>query len=479
MMIANIFWETWQRKVAPKAKSCRDLLSKTVKTLCTTRKREGDENRRIGHIVSVVVFAGIVGIGGGLGVYENAWSQIAFPFTGSHTPQRGIQFLRSKLPGEGIQAGPFRLHPSLGFGTVVTDNVFRLKTDRHSDIGHFIAPGIQAYLPMGERHDLLIDYRGTQHLYQRFSENNVFTQEATGTLKFDFPGRLKLMLVGQHTGGFDPRGSILDLQLRELITWNTNSFWGQAEYRGNRLGTRLSLRSTKWNFDDAGQARIRNHLSTSANVTLMAKATRDIYGTLTLGIADTSYDENTQLNSFAYFIMSGFEIPLTATFTGHFRAGVTVLNFDRAAIPFDEEPPEGLSRGGDTQQRFSMRGDFTWDPSSKINVWSRVTREIRQAAVFNANTYTTTNMFLVANYRLNNQVSLISNTFFSHNEFTPDGFGEGGRVDNLFSQGLSVGYRAVRWLGIRIGYRYSMRTSTRPESDFQANSFYVSIQAAM
>ena len=71
---------------------------------------------------------------------------------------------------------------------IFTDNVFREKNGRRSDFLTTIAPGIQANLPFGGKHSLLLDYRAAQFLYSKFTENNVFAQHGVGHVRFNFPG---------------------------------------------------------------------------------------------------------------------------------------------------------------------------------------------------------------------------------------------------------------------------------------------------
>ncbi len=405
---------------------------------------------------------------------------ISFPFTGTDFPNFFAE-PRPVLGSEGLRFGPVQVRPTLGVATIFTDNVFRDNKPREADIGYAIAPGIQAFLPIGELHSFMIDYRGSQHWYQRFSENNIFSQEASGYLSFKYPGGVTVSLLGQHVGGYDPRGSILDLQLPEMTQWNTNTFVGKVRYFGPRFGFGLSMTSRKYNATNNDQGRFRDHLTNSANFSFHIKATRKIYGTLSFGIQDITYDENKQLDGFMYSINAGFTIPLGEQLTGQFLAGISVLNFDRAALPLDQAPPDGLSPGGETQKRQTMMGDIAWKPSSRIMVNLRTFRRIQQAAVFGANVFFTTGISLNASYRLTDRTTLFGGTRFSNNEFTSELSGRGDRVDDLFFQSVGVTYRAVRWLGVKLMYSYAQRSSTAPEGfgDYYANSFLISLQGIL
>lgn len=429
---------------------------------------------------SGVIFFVILAILGGLAIPKIGLTQVAyvsFPFTGSTFPLRHPLY-RSFFPGEGLRLGPFQVHPTLGFASLYTDNVFRDTNNRQSDIGYFVAPGLQAFLPLGERHELLVDYRAVQQNYQRFPENNVFTHEASGLLKMSYSGGLKLNFHGLHVRGFDPRGSLLDLQRRDLTTWNTNTFTGRAEYMGIHTGMSLSLRSQKWNFENNNQAAARDFLSNSADVTFFAKATPNTYATLNIGVADIIYDENKQLDGFMYSIHAGLTIPAGEKFSGELLAGLDILNFKRAPLSEDAELPEGLSPGGNTQKRISMRGKLNWQPTPRLSFFVQPFRRIRQAAVFSASTYIATGFVFSSKYDFGPRTSFFARTFYSNNEFTPD-LGSQGREDDLFQQTIGMNYMAIRWLAFKVGYFYSQRSSNLPLQDFYANSIMISVQGIL
>ena len=259
-----------------------------------------------------------------------------FYFTGSHQPRQNTGF-RQFLPGDGLKVGRVQIHPFFGVAQSFTDNVFNTKTQRRSDYGTAIVPGIQAYLPFGVRHSVLLDYRAAQLLYKKFDENNVFAQDGLGHVKLVFPGGLKFDLQGGRIDGFDPRGSALDIQNRSITKWRNYNLLSQARLSGQKGSIRLRTRYIDLHYKNNGQAPRRDREQVRSDITVNFKATPTFSPQLGLLIINNTYDKNKQLDSFSYGVFTGFELAPSRLLSGDFNIGYTILNFDRAPV----EQPEG------------------------------------------------------------------------------------------------------------------------------------------
>ena len=412
------------------------------------------------------------------------WSQsIANPdffFTGIVSPYYlPINFLREPLHGspfhaKGIKAGPVIFNPSLGVAQTVSDNVFATKHYRKSDTVTTIAPGIQAYFPFFDRHFALIDYRAAQRLNYRFSENNALNQEVLSRLSFSFPVGLKVNFQGGHTEGFDARGSELDIQRQDLTTWHTNFIYGQAEYLGSKTGAQFRFRTIKFDYENNGQGVPRDVLQNSFSLSTYIRATQKSYALLGFGINTATFDDNKQLDSFAYTINTGFRIPASDLITGELNVGMTILNFDRA--PLSTPPADArLSSGGDGSKRLFINGNFNWTPTSRLTVNFRPFRRIGQSAVFNSSTFTQTGGWISVNQLMANRFGLTGGVYYTHNQFS----GQSKRTDNNYQARVGVEYRTVQWLGFRLQYIFQSRDSTENSFNYYANGLMFSIQGLL
>ena len=399
-----------------------------------------------------------------------------FPFTGPSVPL-GSARLKPIFPEEGLKIGPVQIHPFLGISEVFTDNAFRTNSARETDFITVIAPGIQARLPFGEQHQFVAHYNATRLFYVRFPGNDALVQDAWGRFNLNFPGGVAIDLQGGHTEGFIPRGNELDIQQPEISKWNTNTFFGQAEYFTNLIGTRLRVRSTRWNFVNNGLGPTLDRLTNAASVTFFGAVTPKTFLLLNLGLLDQIYDQNKQLDSLSLIVTTGIRVRATAKTTGEIRFGYQVLNFDRA--PLATSPGPGLSVGGNKQEIFRVFGRFNWQPWSRLLINVQPFRTIQQAAVFDSSVFTQTGVALGAKQTIGTRTFLNGNFRFSSDDFdspvTVNGVTES-RQDTRFTLGGGLEYRTIKWLGLRMDYFFQQRSSTVEQFGFFANTIMLSIQ---
>ncbi len=433
-------------------------------------------NRRRSHYILSLIFLLFINIefhSPSKGSAQSFSDTGSFYFSGNHTPLRRPIF-RELLPGDGVKVGQVKIHPFLGVAEVYTDNVFRTNTRRRSDFLTTIAPGIQVNVPIGIRHSFLLDYRATQFLYRKFSENDVLSQHGVGHLTLDFPGGIKVDLQGGHIEGFDSRGSEVDLQQRDITQWNVDSFLGQGNFLGSNFGVRLKFFFTDRHFTNNNQAAPRDRTRIRTQFTVFVPATQAISGLLGVQLTNQTYDTNRQLNSFSYGMFTGFRLKPSRRLYGEFNIGYTILNFDRAPIsdPVQVTVLEqtGLNSGGNQVKALTMRGDINWNPTPQWNIYLRPYRRIRQAAVFNTSTFTQTGVSLQVTRALTPRLSARGRVFYEHNAF------EEGRRDNRFRWRMGMGYKTIEWLGFRVDYILAKRFSNQNTFDFFSNTVMVSIQ---
>ena len=400
-----------------------------------------------------------------------------FAFTGNQNPIRNAPRLGEFLPGDGVKAGPIKVHPFLGLAEVYTDNVFRTKKNREDGILTTIAPGIQALYPFAGRHSMLLDYRATQFLYPRFSENNALAQNGLGHLVLDFPGGLNFHFQGNHVEGFDPRGSDLDSQQDDITKWRSNWFQTRTEYFGPSFGIGLGFSYGRLHFKNNNQDAPRDRKNINSNLTFFLPVNPTSYALLQFNISDQNFDENNQLDSFSYGVSTGFRLAASRQLSGQINVGYSILNFDRApegrTAQVQELQQEGLSLGGQQQEALSLAGALRWRPTSRFQMSLVPFRTIQQSAVFNTSTFIQSGVRLRVRKEFQKGLGVRGSFLYSNSDF------EEGREDNRFRWRAALDYRTVQWLGFQLSYAFERRNSNQSAFDFYSNTIMISVQGLL
>ncbi len=399
-----------------------------------------------------------------------------WPLTGYYPLYPGG--LSQVIPDDGVLVGPLRLHPFVGAAQMYTDNVFRTNTSRKGDFVTTLGPGIQAQLPFGGFHSFLIDYRTNIQYYQRTSSNDVQDQTASGRFKFDFPGGLKLDLQGEHKLGHDPRGSAVDNQAVEVNKWATNSFTGQAEYVGAQSSVRLNAQTMRWNMLNNNQGIFRDVLINNVGMTFSGNATGKTSVLANVGVIQSIYDQNKNLDSDMYQINGGATWNPSELISGQILVGYQHLKYTRAQVIQPGPVLSQFTREKDSYGNFFFMGNLNWKPTSLLTISLQPYRTIQQIVVFGSLFYVTTGVNLGASHTLTDSTTLTLNLGVEQDKFTGASSTTTGfdRTDLIKNVAVGVKYRAVKWLGLGFQYIFEDRSSTQDQFKYHANTFMVSAQ---
>ena len=384
------------------------------------------------------------------------------------------------IPDDGIRLlEPLKLHPMMGVAQMYTDNVFRTHTNRRSDFFTTLSPGIQAQLPFGGSHAFLVDYRTNLQTYANNPSNDVQDQTASGRVKLDFAGGLKLDLVGEHKLGHDPRGTALDTRAVDINKWQANSFIGQAEYAGAQSSIRMNLQSTRMSYlEGSGQGPIQNRLINYAGLTFSGDVSPKTSLLANVGVTQQIYDENKNLDSTVYQISGGARWNVSELTSGEILIGLQHLQFTNAQV---NQPPPVLSLFKSTDNSFSnffAMGKVIWTPTSLLTITLQPYRTVQQTTVLTSLFFVATGANLGASHRLTDSTTLTLNGGIERDEFTSASGATTGidRTDLLKNVAVGIKYRAVKWLGLGIQYIYEDRGSTLGAFQYQANTVMISAQ---
>jgi hypothetical protein len=403
-----------------------------------------------------------------------------WPMTGYYPFFPGA--LAQVLPSDGVLVGPLRLRPHMGVAQMYTDNVFRTNSNRTSDFVTNLAPGIQAQLPFAGFHSLIVDYRTNIQYYSRTPSNDVQDQTASGVLKFDFPGGLKIDLQGEHKLGHDPRGSALDnvtAQGLEVNKWTAKSFTGQAEYTGAQSSVRLNMQTLRWDYLNNGLGPSRDRLINNVVLAFSRNVTGKTALLASVGALQSIYDQNKNLDNVIYTFSGGGKWNVSELTSGEIMAGYQYVQFSRASV--NQPPPlSQFSRDSDSTSSFYFLGRLNWQATPLLKITLQPYRTIQQIVTTGSLFFTVTGVNLTARHELTDSMALNLNLGFEQNDFqqsSSSGAISGSqRTDDLKNIAIGVDYRAVRWLGLGAQYIFEDRQSTQSQFTYQANTVMLSAQ---
>jgi hypothetical protein len=367
----------------------------------------------------------------------------------------------------------------MGVAQMYTDNVFRTNSNRISDFVTTLAPGIQAQLPFAGFHTFLIDYRTNLQSYSRASSNNVQDQTASGRFNFDFPGGLKIDLQGEHKLGHDPRGSAVDslnTQGLGVNKWTANSFTGQAEYLGAQSSVRLNVLTIRWDYLNNGLGPVRDGRMNYAGLTFSRNATGKTSLLTNVGVRQSIYDQNKNLDSVMYLISGGGTWNVDGVTSGDILVGFQYMQFTRAQV--NQPPPlSQFSRDKDAYPSFFFMGNIHWQPTPLLKISLQPYRTIQQTVISGTLFYTVTGVNLTARHELTDSTTLNFNLGFEQDKFQSSSSGGSDRTDLFKNVAVGVTYRAVHWVGLGAQYIFEDRNSNLTPFTYQASTVMLSAQA--
>jgi hypothetical protein len=406
------------------------------------------------------------------------YSTPAFPLTGLYPVYPG-SFVPVIQEEQGISLGPVVLHPHMGFAEMYTDNVFRTETNRKSDFFHTLAPGIQAQLPILGRHMFLLDYRTNLQYYERTPSNDVQDQTASGQIKLDFPGGLKVDLMGEHKVGHDPRGTALDIQTLDVNKWHSNSFGAVTEYFEGQVGARLTAQMIRWNYQNNNQDVIRDRLSNYAALTLLGHITAQTSALVNFGVEQQIYDQNKNLDSAIYTVSGGARWDVTALTSGEIQVGGQFLKFSNTQVNQPGPVLNAFRRDRDSYSNFFLMGNLTWSPTSFQVVGLQAYRTIQQTALAGTQFFVATGINLSFVHNATERIAVTANLGYENDAFSGATAisGASERSDTVKNLAVGVRYRTVKWLGASLQYAYEDRSSDINRFAYHANTFTLALEA--
>jgi hypothetical protein len=393
-----------------------------------------------------------------------------------------------------VEARTGYVHPFISITEYYTDNLFETDTDTEEEFFTVISPGVWVALPASKQPFLRLStlntapggldasrlstvtnrrfqayalYRADIREHSSFSEENKVDQRGEGLLRYKFRGGLSLQLDDIYELNQDPYSSGIS-QDRQLDEYMSNLAHLQIEYP---VGPRLTIRGDYSHYlldYDADRNSFRERDDDAFSAYLLYRMLPKTSLLLQYEHIDIDYDQDILADSTERHYYAGLQWDMTAKSRGRFMLGYGEKDF-AAEAGSDQDDLLG-----------EIQLDHRFTP--KTSVYLRATRKTNESDIPNVENIMTHRTQLGYRQRLAAKLRASIDLFYLRDsyrgEITIDGQTDE-RKDDYYGAGLALGYTPLRWLNLTLGYRFTERASNFSRFDYQSNTFYLTLAAAM
>jgi hypothetical protein len=183
---------------------------------------------------------------------------------------------------------------------------------------------------------------------------------------------------------------------------------------------------------------------------------------------DIDYDQDILADSTERHYYLGLQWDMTAKSRGRFMLGYGEKDFNADAVSDQDD----------------LLGEIQLDHrfSPKTSVYLRATRKTNESDIPGVKNILTHRAQLGLRQRLTAKLRGSIDLYYLRDsyrgEITVDNL-RGERTDDYYGAGVALGYAPLRWLNLALGYRFSERDSNFSRFNYQSNTVYLTLAAAM
>ena len=378
----------------------------------------------------------------------------------------GIVGLGSSAMAQGLELGPFRILPSLGFSVEYDDNILLTPDNEIDDVIFHIIPGIMIELP-SRQYAIRLGYQADVLRYADNTDLDTVHHNALADARVNFNFGLGLRLtdrflitdefagfpVPEQTQRVDRWENTLDAgadyTVRERYTFDVNYQWFMVDYKDDP-------QFNQFDRDDhtiAGTFFYRIFSKTS----ILGEVD---YNLVRYDVPVVARDRDSD----SWFFKLGVKGDLTAKTTILLKAGWQWKDYENP----NRQDWDGLI----------AELNFIWkyrDPSEVRVFGGRANVESLEQG---ANYYVTSYGGAEVRHFLSERLIVRLAALGGVNEYPEDpllGVNSADRVDHFFDAGVSLKYQMRRWLAFELGYNFLILDSNFDQFDYRDNRIRASV----
>jgi hypothetical protein len=378
--------------------------------------------------------------------------------------------VKPELDPLGVNAGAFKILPSIDIVEIYNDNIFATSNNEKSDLITGIVPALKFKSNWNRHH---IGLSGEADIL-RYGSNSSENQE---NYLLSFDGRVDMtddtngsVKVGYERDS-EARGSVDDAAGQTPTEFDVVSFDAGLTTKWNRVSVGLDGKFLRRDYDDVSTTatavnnddRDRDEFSLGVRSAYEIQSEYEAYMQLiaTQVDYDSSVDDNgVNRDNQGYEIRLGSRVDITGLIFADLFVGYLHRNYDGASL-----------RDVDT---LVGGADVTWNISSLTTLKGGVGREISETTLATASGNLTTS------YRFSIDHELLRNLILSARiGILNDDFEGSNREDDYLKAGLRAHYTFNRYLSTVLDYDHSNRDSSTPGADNEINKIMIRIKAQL
>lgn len=372
---------------------------------------------------------------------------------------------RLEFAPKGIDAGPYRVFPSVGALVVYDDNIFASNAQRQKDVRSQFDPAIKLKSNFA-RHELDFSLAGKIVSYGEHSDQDYqdVKAQARGALHFDHARTLSAEIMSglEHEERQDATASKFAAGPVQIL--HNRASVGITHDVSRLYGT-LSASAEQWSYSDvkatdgttlnesvrdmttySGQAKIGYRFSPGAEFVTKLRVSRQF---------NPGGDGIASRDGWGYEALAGLAFEQGALLRWHVLGGYGVRDFDNA----------GLSNVGSTL----IEAQAAWLAARNLTFYATAKRSVLDVLAADGNdALVESSLAARLEYEVWHNVVLNAGISASQLKFVGSS-----RIDNRYTGNISLDYHMNKnWL-FTIGYEHQVRDSTDDAADMTRNRFTV------
>lgn len=390
----------------------------------------------------------------------------------------------------GSKGGYF--HPYVSIAENYSDNIRNTRNNTLSDSSTVISPGIwvaapatkvpllnlstSTFAPGGlalsrdktdyfRRYQTYFLYGADIVKYNDYTDDNSDDHRAEAFLQYNLKGGLSFDLLDQYKKGHDTRGTGIST---ELDKYDTNLANGVVSYDvSNKFRLRADVSHYMVDYDAVrNNARDREDSSASAYVFFKFMPRTSLFAQYEY--INVDYDTDTLSDSDEQHLFAGLKWKGSEKTQGKVKIGYLNKNFDQIGI--------------DNKDDFTMElvGDYIFSPKTSIQLTG--IRRVHETTIQTSNYTLAHSANFMYTQHFTPKISGYLGISYANDQYDGPltiGAQTDERTDDLYSIAPSLQYAPMEWLLVDLSYIYSERDSNFDGFDYEANTVFLRLSAAI